>query len=605
MASRSRSRKLSFDILNTATETSLIQEEEEEAERDDRLLLSEDSILDDPRPAVTENGSCRTEPEANCDSHSVESVNVCEPEESVGTVRPVREATDFLSVRDFEGRELRQRSVAGGGSEGAVSRIDEEDTEESGCTEVDSVSAKQRAEPNGNAVRRLETAGSFGRSQVASRGGAYGGRRCLPMQLDISWGYGGLAWVHPLELAKELTIIIVFPVHDDEFGATILLPDVLSVEKSPWNYFMEELYSGNSLRNTTTLGNDKERERVYDTMFRLPWRCELVILVLSFWEIRSLTIFVWSYEHSFLIDVGLFVCLDSFLSLLTIMPARILMTFGKLFKTGNVVFLLDGDFECCLCSCCFSFLPAFVLCCFSFGLRVLRSFLVAGVIYKVIYHTCARQFEKPSAAELSDFGCFMVLACGVALLEQTDISLIYHMIRGQGTIKLYVVYNVLEVTQNILEAEGPWFESFVSVSSLGNPGHYSRKNALVVYICEMMIDIIKHCFIAKFNDIKPIVYSEFLEDLCKQTLNMETENGKKTLTFVPLAPACVVIRVLAPVYAAHLPYSPLPWRLFWILLLSAMTFVMLASLKVMIGMGLKKHAKWYVNRCQKRKLHSD
>lgn len=543
--------------------------------------ISEDSILDDPRPAVTENGSCRTEPEANCDSHSVESVNVCEPEESVGTVRPVREATDFLSVRDFEGRELRQRSVAGGGSEGAVSRIEEEDTEESGCTEVDSVSAKQRAEPNGNAVRRLETAGS------------------------LDW--------------KRLMA------QDPN--------NVLSVEKSPWKYFMEELYSGNSLRNTTTLGNDKERERVYDTMFRLPWRCEL------------------------LIDVGLFVCLDSFLSLLTIMPARILMTFGKLFKTG--------------------------------------------------------QFEKPSAAELSDFGCFMVLACGVALLEQTDISLIYHMIRGQGTIKLYVVYNVLEIfdklcqnfggdvlqtlfntaeglancspehtrywiwrfisdealaavssivhsfillaqaitlstcivahnnalfallvsnnfaeiksnvfkrfskdniqilvyhdsverfhisafllfvlAQNILEAEGPWFESFVS-------------NALVVYICEMMIDIIKHCFIAKFNDIKPIVYSEFLEDLCKQTLNMETENGKKTLTFVPLAPACVVIRVLAPVYAAHLPYSPLPWRLFWILLLSAMTFVMLASLKVMIGMGLKKHAKWYVNRCQKRKLHSD
>lgn len=31
------------------------------------------------------------------------------------------------------------------------------------------------------------------------------------------------------------------------------------------------------------------------------------------------------------------------------------------------------------------------------------------------------------------------------------------------------------LAQNILEAEGPWFESFVSVSSLGNPGHYSRK----------------------------------------------------------------------------------------------------------------------------------
>lgn len=42
------------------------------------------------------------------------------------------------------------------------------------------------------------------------------------------------------------------------------------------------------------------------------------------------------------------------------------------------------------------------------------------------------------------------------------------------------------------------------------------QNAFVVYMCELMIDIIKHSFIAKFNEIKPIVYSEFLEDLCKQ-----------------------------------------------------------------------------------------
>lgn len=33
----------------------------------------------------------------------------------------------------------------------------------------------------------------------------------------------------------------------------------------------------------------------------------------------------------------------------------------------------------------------------------------------------------------------------------SDISLIYHMIRGQGTIKLYVVYNVLEVSQSGVE----------------------------------------------------------------------------------------------------------------------------------------------------------
>ncbi|KAL5553296.1 hypothetical protein UlMin_040697, partial [Ulmus minor] len=150
------------------------------------------------------------------------------------------------------------------------------------------------------------------------------------------------------------------------------------------------------------------------------------------------------------------------------------------------------------------------------------------------------------------------------------------------------------LAQNILEAEGPWFESFIF-------------NALLVYVCEMVIDIIKHSFIAKFNGIKPIVYSEFLEDLCKQTLNIQTEDSKNNLTFIPLAPACVVIRVLTPVYAALLPCNPLPLRLFWILLLICMTYVMLASLKVMVSMGLQKHATWYINRCRKRKhhLHAD
>lgn len=146
--------------------------------------------------------------------------------------------------------------------------------------------------------------------------------------------------------------------------------------------------------------------------------------------------------------------------------------------------------------------------------------------------------------------------------------------------------------QYTVEAEYPWFEKFLV-------------NASMVYICEIMIDTIKHSFIAKFNDIKPIAFSEFLEDLCRQRLKLEAENVKKKLTFIPLAPACVIIRVLSPVYAAHLPHGPFLWRLFWIFLLSAITFLMLTTLKVMIGMGLQIHATWYLERCQKRKLHRD
>ncbi|KAF3432081.1 hypothetical protein FNV43_RR26820 [Rhamnella rubrinervis] len=528
-----------------------------------------DSILDNSRTTspVSENTYrerfCANGLEANSQVYSVATV-VCE--DSEGNVRTVTKVAEpgFQNLRGevFNHRELRQRTVnASGGCdvvlEDVGSRICNDGNEENSA-ELSSATGKQRSEPNGNVAPKLEPAESLDWRRLMAEDPNY----------------------------------------------------MFSVEKSPMKYFMEEMFNGNSLRNTTTLGNEKERERVYDTIFRLPWRCEL------------------------LIDVGFFVCFDSFLSLLTIMPARILMTCWRLLNT--------------------------------------------------------RQFKMPSAAELSDFGCFMIMACGVTLLERTDISLIYHMIRGQGTIKLYVVYNVLEIfdklcqsfngdvlqtlfnsaeglassppenlgfwvwryicdqaqaitlstcivahnnallallvsnnfaeiksnvfkryskdnihslvyfdsverfhisafvlfvlAQNILEAEGPWFESFLS-------------NALLVYVCEMSIDIIKHSFIAKFNDIKPIAYSEFLEDLCKQTLNLQTEDAKKNLTFVPVAPACVVIRVLTPVYAALIPCNPLPWRLFWILLLSAMTFVMLTSLKVLIGMGLQKHATWSFYIC--------
>lgn len=403
------------------------------------------------------------------------------------------------------------------------------------------------------------------------------------------------------------------------------------VGMSPFQYFFSEIYGGSSLRSTTSVGNDKKRQRVYNTMFHVPWRCEL------------------------LIDVGFFVCLDSFLSLLTIMPAKILV----------------------------------------FTWRCLT----------------VRQFQRPCADELSDIGCLVVLICGVALLQLTDISLIYHFIRGQGTVKLYVVFNVLEIfdklcqsfggdvlqvlfnsaegvatsskesmafeiarfildqmiavvafivhssvilaqaitlsaaiishnnallallvsnnfaeiksnvfkrvskenlhkmayydtverfhimayilfvlAQNILEAENAWVWSFAM-------------NALMIWCCEILVDVIKHAFLAKFNEIKPSAYSEFLEILCKQTLNSQSHEVHTTLTFIPLAPACVVIRVLTPIYAAHLPYGPFWWRWLWITLHFSLTYFMLATLKVIVGFGLQMHAKWYVCRCVRRKRH--
>jgi hypothetical protein len=44
------------------------------------------------------------------------------------------------------------------------------------------------------------------------------------------------------------------------------------------------------------------------------------------------------------------------------------------------------------------------------------------------------------------------------------------------------------------------------------------QHTLSVYLCEVVIDVIKHSFIAKFNNITPIAYSGFLEALCKQVV---------------------------------------------------------------------------------------
>jgi hypothetical protein len=73
------------------------------------------------------------------------------------------------------------------------------------------------------------------------------------------------------------------------------------VDLSPMRYLQGEIQRGSAVEHHSSVNMEQKRDRVYNTMFHVLWRCEL------------------------LIDVGFFVCLDSFLSLCTVMPARILM----------------------------------------------------------------------------------------------------------------------------------------------------------------------------------------------------------------------------------------------------------------------------------------
>ncbi|KAH7289317.1 hypothetical protein KP509_31G069900 [Ceratopteris richardii] len=408
------------------------------------------------------------------------------------------------------------------------------------------------------------------------------------------------------------------------------------VFKSPFEYFLGEVLLPPAVApDTGSAETDKKRQHVYNTMFHVPWRCELLIVT------------------------GFFVCLDSFLSLLTVMPVRVL------------VFLW----------------------------RLLAS---------------KRKYRRLRADELSDLASLLVLAVGVTLLQQADISYIYHMIRSQATVKLYVVYNVLEIFDKLCQSFGSdvlqvvlnsaenvatctnsallreamrflldeciaivsfVFHSFIILaqSITVSAAIRSHNNALLtllisnnfaeiksnvfkrlakdnlhklayldtverfhivahlffvlaqnflaahepwlnafawnagmVFVCEILVDVIKHAFLAKFNEIKPSAYSEFLLALCKQTLTSQSKEIHKTMSFVPFAPACVVIRVLIPLYAAYLP-GEFPWRLVVILFFSILTCVFLVALKILVALGLLKHASWYVTRHKKKEklLHFD
>ena len=202
---------------------------------------------------------------------------------SVGSVCTVVTEPDFPNVRGegFNFGELRQRSVGFAiGGDDAASRVGDNEKEESGV-EVSSA-AKQ---PNVSVVsNKLETAESLDWKRLMAED-----PNCEPI-----WSFLIASLLNVLMYHYKLDVIVYnawllfcFFWISMLWWCYVLPLDMCSVDKSPLKYFMEEMENGNSLRSTTTIGNEKERERVYDTIFRLPWRCELVIFGSPFMTINK------------------------------------------------------------------------------------------------------------------------------------------------------------------------------------------------------------------------------------------------------------------------------------------------------------------------------
>ncbi|XP_068596421.1 transmembrane anterior posterior transformation protein 1 homolog [Brachionichthys hirsutus] len=336
----------------------------------------------------------------------------------------------------------------------------------------------------------------------------------------------------------------------------------------------------------------ERRERVYACM-RIPKELEKLMLF------------------------GFFLCLDAFLYIFTLLPLRAFLAVLRLLTL-----------PCC-------------------GLRV---------------HTCPYCRRKSGSrllqpAQVCDMLKGLILLLCFSMMYYVDYSMMYHLIRGQSIIKLYLIYNMLEVadrlfssfgqdvldalywtatepkerkrdsigviphflmavfyvflhsilvmvqastlnvafnshnkslltimmSNNFVEIKGNVFkkvgknnlfqiansdikERFTSyvlllIVCLRNLEQFEWKpdymwalfpNVFMLIVSEVAVDVVKHAFITKFNDLPADVYTEYRASLAFDLISSRQKNActdysdsvSRRIGFIPLPSAILVIRVL-------------------------------------------------------------
>ncbi|XP_074529385.1 transmembrane anterior posterior transformation protein 1 homolog isoform X2 [Halichoeres trimaculatus] len=314
-----------------------------------------------------------------------------------------------------------------------------------------------------------------------------------------------------------------------------------------------------------------------------------------------------------LMTFGLFLCVDAFLYVFTLLPLRVLLAMLRLLT-----------------------LP----CCGFSGSRLLQPAQVCDVLKGLILVLC------------------------FSMMHYVDYSMMYHLIRGQSVIKLYIIYNMLEVadrlfssfgqdildalywtateprerkrdsigviphflmavfyvflhsilimvqastlnvafnshnkslltimmSNNFVEIKGSVFKKFgknnlfqMSNSDIKerftsyvlllivclrnmeqfawNPDHLwvMFPDVFMVVSSEIVVDIIKHAFITKFNDITAEVYSEYRASLAFDLVSSRQKNActdysdsvARRMGFIPLPLAALLIRVVMSSVKVH------------------------------------------------------
>uniref|UniRef100_A0A914C0A3 Uncharacterized protein n=1 Tax=Acrobeloides nanus TaxID=290746 RepID=A0A914C0A3_9BILA len=206
----------------------------------------------------------------------------------------------------------------------------------------------------------------------------------------------------PLEVHTKLSIILgdetaneTFQndVDDVKIENSLLQPRKLGVVEFVW----QELTRGYSLQNDE--GRYMEKRRKVYAFLRIPYELEKFLFF------------------------GFLQCLDAFCHVFTILPIRILIhMFGSLFCVAEWTAANTCDI-----------------------LKILIIIHMFGSLFCVAEWT---------AANTCDILKILIIVISCCCMQMVDTSILYHLVRGQGVIKLYIFYNMLEVADKLFSSFG-------------------------------------------------------------------------------------------------------------------------------------------------------
>ena len=126
------------------------------------------------------------------------------------------------------------------------------------------------------------------------------------------------------------------------------------------------------------------------------------------------------------------------------------------------------------------------------------------------------------------------------------------------------------------------------------PSYKITMQCAMILVTEIVVDIMKHAFVGKFQNLKPGVYSEYLKDMCEKTVASSSINGYRIVKFNPLVPASILLRIVIPLLRRFWQRSEtLVSQSFFLLAILAFWLVLFA-LKLIIGWSLQVIAQRYL-----------